>query len=59
MMEVSILVVGIIAIVVVSLVVVFGGVNAVFGWYARRDQQTTEQEYPEARHIESGALFIG
>jgi hypothetical protein len=59
MMDVPVLVVGIIAIVVVSLVVVFGGVYAVFGRYARRDQQTTEQGYPGARHIESGALFFG
>jgi hypothetical protein len=59
MMDVPVLVVGIIAIVVVSLVVVFGGVYAVFGRYARRDQQTTEQGYLGARHIESGALFFG
>jgi hypothetical protein len=59
MMDVPVLVVGIIAIVVVSLVVVFGGVYAVFGRYARRDQQTAEQGYPGARHIESGALFFG
>jgi hypothetical protein len=58
-MEMPILVVGIIAIVVVSLVVVFGAVYAVFGRYARRDQQTAEQKYPGARHVESGALFFG
>lgn len=58
-MEVPILVGGIIAIVVVSLIVVFGVVYAVFGRYAQRNQQTTEQEYPGARHIESGALFFG
>jgi hypothetical protein len=58
-MEMPSLVVGIIAIVVVSLVVVFGAVYAVFGRYARRDQQTAEQKYPGARHIESGALFFG
>src|SRR5687768_119687 len=59
MMEVLLLVVGILLIVAVSLVVVFGGVSAVFGRYARRDEQSTEQEYPGARHIESGALFFG
>ncbi|HST06129.1 MAG TPA: hypothetical protein VLQ48_15550 [Chloroflexia bacterium] len=58
-MEMPSLVVGIIAIVVVSLVVVFGVVYAVLGRYARRDQQTTEQKYPGARHVESGALFFG
>ncbi len=59
MIEVPILVVGIIVIVVVGFVLVFGVVYAVIGRYARRDQQTTEQEYPGARHIESGALFFG
>jgi hypothetical protein len=34
-------------------------VYAVFGRYARRNQQATEQEYPGARHVESGALFFG
>jgi len=59
MMEVTLLVVGILVIIVVSLLVMFGGVSAVFGRYAGRDQQSTEQEYPGARHIESGALFFG
>lgn len=58
-MDVPMLVVGIIAVVVVSLAVVFGVVFGVIGRYARRDQQTTEQDYPGARHVESGALFFG
>jgi hypothetical protein len=58
-MDVTLLVIGIIAIVIVSLAVVLGVVYAVFGRYARRNQQATEQEYPGARHVEPGALFFG